>query len=80
MKLIKKLALAASMLLTATATTFAADADPDILQVAFLPAVNASPIIKRNQPLQDYLEYKQGNKNKLNDTSDYYSTIETHRY
>ena len=80
MKLIKKLALAASMLLTATTTTFAADADPDMLKVALLPDENASQIIKRNQPLKDYLEEKLGKKIKLIVTTDYSSMIEAMRF
>ncbi|WP_438971214.1 phosphate/phosphite/phosphonate ABC transporter substrate-binding protein [Methylophaga sp.] len=80
MKLIKKLAFAASMLLTATTATFAADADPDMIKVALLPDENASEIIKRNQPLKDYLEDKLGKEIELIVTTDYSSMIEAMRF
>lgn len=79
MKLIKQLALAASMLLTAT-TSIAADADPDMLKVALLPDENASEIIKRNQPLKSYLENKLGKDIELIVTTDYSSMIEAMRF
>lgn len=56
MKLFKQLLLATSLLVTAIAPGMAADADPDTLKVALLPDENASELIKRNQPLKDYLE------------------------
>ena len=80
MKFLKSLLLAASMLLTATGPAFAADADPDTLKVALLPDENASELIKRNQPLKDYLEAKLGKDIELIVTTDYSSMIEAMRF
>src|SRR5437868_15312485 len=51
--------------------TPAADADPALLKVALLPDENASELIKRNQPLKDYLEKELGKKVDLVVTTDY---------
>lgn len=59
---------------------YSADADPDTLKVALLPDENASELIKRNQPLKDYLEAKLGKKVKLIVTTDYSSMIEAMRF
>jgi phosphonate transport system substrate-binding protein len=48
--------LAAGLALGLTRPALAADADPALLKVALLPDENASELIKRNQPLKDYLE------------------------
>lgn len=80
MKLFKSILLATSLLLTATSQTFAADTDPDTLKVALLPDENASELIKRNQPLKDYLEAKLGKNIELIVTTDYSSMIEAMRF
>ena len=73
MKLFKQLLLATSLLVTAVAPGMAADADPDpdTLKVALLPDENASELIKRNQPLKDYLETTLKKKVELIVTTDY---------
>ena len=58
----------------------AADADPAVLKVALLPDENASELIKRNQPLKDYLEVQLGKKIQLIVTTDYSSMIEAMRF
>jgi phosphonate transport system substrate-binding protein len=58
----------------------AADADPALLKIALLPDENASEIIKRNQPLKDYLEQSLGKKIELIVTTDYSSMIEAMRF
>lgn len=58
----------------------AADADPDLLKVALLPDENASELIKRNQPLKDYLERTLGKEIQLIVTTDYSSMIEAMRF
>lgn len=58
----------------------AADPDPALLKVALLPDENASALIKRNQPLKDYLEQKLGKKVELIVTTDYSSMIEAMRF
>ncbi|MBZ9574629.1 phosphate/phosphite/phosphonate ABC transporter substrate-binding protein [Modicisalibacter sp. MOD 31.J] len=58
----------------------AADPDPDVLKVALLPDENASALIKRNQPLKDYLESTLGKKIELIVTTDYSSMIEAMRF
>jgi phosphonate transport system substrate-binding protein len=58
----------------------AADADPALLKVALLPDENASELIKRNQPLKDYLEKDLGKKIELIVTTDYSSMIEAMRF
>lgn len=56
------------------------EANPDTLRVALLPDENAATIIKRNQPLKDYLEAKLGKKVELVVTTDYSSMIEAMRF
>lgn len=58
----------------------AADSDPDLLKVALLPDENASELIKRNQPLKDYLESTLGKEVELIVTTDYSSMIEAMRF
>jgi phosphonate transport system substrate-binding protein len=58
----------------------AADSDPDLLKVALLPDENASELIKRNQPLKDYLESSLGREVELIVTTDYSSMIEAMRF
>ena len=58
----------------------AADPDPDLLKVALLPDENASELIKRNQPLKDYLESTLGKEVELIVTTDYSSMIEAMRF
>jgi phosphonate transport system substrate-binding protein len=58
----------------------AADTDPALLKVALLPDENASELIKRNQPLKDYLEKDLGKKIELIVTTDYSSMIEAMRF
>jgi phosphonate transport system substrate-binding protein len=60
--------------------TLAAEADPALLKVALLPDENASELIKRNQPLKDYLEKDLGKKIELIVTTDYSSMIEAMRF
>lgn len=75
------LALAVALpALTAGAPAAAADPDPDTLKVALLPDENASELIKRNQPLKDYLEHALGKKVQLIVTTDYSSMIEAMRF
>lgn len=57
-----------------------ADPDPAVLKVALLPDENASELIKRNQPLKDYLEKSLGKKIELIVTTDYSSMIEAMRF
>lgn len=82
MKLFKQLLLATSLLVTAVAPGMAADADPDpdTLKVALLPDENASELIKRNQPLKDYLETTLKKEVELIVTTDYSSMIEAMRF
>jgi phosphonate transport system substrate-binding protein len=54
----------------------AAETDPAVLKVALLPDENASELIKRNQPLKDYLEAKLSKKIELIVTTEYSSMIE----
>jgi phosphate/phosphite/phosphonate ABC transporter binding protein len=58
----------------------AAEADPAVLKVALLPDENASELIKRNQPLKDYLEHQLGKKIDLVVTTEYSSMIEAMRF
>lgn len=80
MKTIARLLLTALCVLGLAQTVSAADADPDILKVALLPDENASQLIKRNQPLKDYLENKLGKEVELIVTTDYSSMIEAMRF
>jgi phosphonate transport system substrate-binding protein len=58
----------------------AAEADPAVLKVALLPDENASELIKRNQPLKDYLEKQLGKQIELIVTTEYSSMIEAMRF
>lgn len=58
----------------------ASDPNPDLLKVALLPDENASELIKRNQPLKDYLESRLGKEVELIVTTDYSSMIEAMRF
>jgi phosphonate transport system substrate-binding protein len=58
----------------------AAEADPAVLKVALLPDENASELIKRNQPLKDYLENQLVKKIELIVTTEYSSMIEAMRF
>jgi phosphonate transport system substrate-binding protein len=58
----------------------AADSDPALLKVALLPDENASELIKRNQPLKDYLENQLGKQIELIVTTEYSSMIEAMRF
>lgn len=74
-----------SLLLALAATAFAfnthaAQPDPQTLKVALLPDENASALIKRNQPLKDYLERTLGKNIQLVVTTDYSSMIEAMRF
>ena len=80
MKLLNKIVLAASIFVAGASSTLAADANPDTLKVALLPDENASALIKRNQPLKDYLESTLDKKVQLIVTTDYSSMIEAIRF
>lgn len=80
MKLLNKIVLTASLFIAGTSSTLAADANPDTLRVALLPDENASELIKRNQPLKDYLESTLDKKVQLIVTTDYSSMIEAMRF
>ena len=80
MKLLNKIVLAASIFVAGASSTLAADANPDTLKVALLPDENASELIKRNQPLEDYLESTLDKKVQLIVTTDYSSMIEAMRF
>ena len=80
MKLLNKIVLAASIFVAGASSTLAADASPDTLKVALLPDENASELIKRNQPLKDYLESTLDKKVQLIVTTDYSSMIEAMRF
>ena len=58
----------------------AVNPDPSTLKVALLPDENAATIIKKNRPLQEYLEKKLDRKVQLIVTTDYSSMIEAMRY
>ncbi|WP_416391769.1 phosphate/phosphite/phosphonate ABC transporter substrate-binding protein [Alloalcanivorax xenomutans] len=72
--------LALIMMLGINWSAHAADTDPDLLKVALLPDENASELIKRNQPLKDYLETTLGKEVELIVTTDYSSMIEAMRF
>ena len=80
MKIFKQILLATTLLVTAISACMAADADPDMLKVALLPDENASELIKRNEPLKNYLEAKLNKKVELIVTTDYSSMIEAMRF
>lgn len=75
-----KFAIAAALAMGLAAPVHAADPNPDTLKVALLPDENASELIKRNQPLKDYLEKELGKKIELIVTTDYSSMIEAMRF
>lgn len=58
----------------------AVNPDPSTLIVALLPDENAATIIKKNRPLQEYLEKKLDRKVQLIVTTDYSSMIEAMRH
>lgn len=62
------------------APAVASEADPDTLKVALLPDENASELIKRNKPLEEYLEQRLGKEVELIVTTDYSSMIEAMRF
>ncbi|MFB9869158.1 phosphate/phosphite/phosphonate ABC transporter substrate-binding protein [Vreelandella sulfidaeris] len=66
--------------LTLPALAAEPDPNPDRLKVALLPDENASELIKRNQPLKDYLESTLGKEVELIVTTDYSSMIEAMRF
>lgn len=61
-------------------TARAAEPDPATLKVALLPDENASALIKRNRPLEKYLESTLGKEIELVVTTDYSSMIEAMRF
>lgn len=67
-------------LLALTSSQLLAARDPDTLKVALLPDENASELIKRNQPLKEYLEKRLNKKIELIVTTDYSSMIEAMRF
>lgn len=69
-----------SILLAGVAVAKDADPDPEVLKVALLPDENASELIKRNQPLKEYLEKSLNKKVELVVTTDYSSMIEAMRF
>lgn len=80
MNRLQKFAIAAAFAMGLAAPVHAADPNPDTLKVALLPDENASELIKRNQPLKDYLEKQLGKKIQLIVTTDYSSMIEAMRF
>src|SRR5438309_9976297 len=80
MRLILGLLLASCLAFGPVRGAVAAEADPATLKVALLPDENASELIKRNQPLKDYLEKAVGKKIELIVTTDYSSMIEAMRF
>jgi phosphonate transport system substrate-binding protein len=72
--------IGAALALGLPAAVTAAEPDPALLKVALLPDENASALIKRNQPLKEYLEAKLGKKVELIVTTDYSSMIEAMRF
>ena len=79
MKRLSALLLTCLLSAVSSLSALAADADPDVLKVALLPDENASELIKRNQPLKDYLEEHLDKKVQLIVTTDYSSMIEAMR-
>jgi phosphonate transport system substrate-binding protein len=75
-----RLLIGVALVLGVVRPGLAADADPSLLKVALLPDENASELIKRNQPLKDYLEKGLGKKIELIVTTDYSSMIEAMRF
>ena len=80
MKRLSALLLTCLLSAVSSLSAVAADADPDVLKVALLPDENASELIKRNQPLKDYLEEHLDKKVQLIVTTDYSSMIEAMRF
>ena len=80
MKTLIQLLLVTFCLMGIAQSVTAAEPDPDTLKVALLPDENASQLIKRNQPLKDYLQAKLGKKIELIVTTDYSSMIEAMRF
>ncbi len=80
MKLLASLVTTLLIAIGLPALAQAAESDPDTLKVALLPDENASELIKRNQPLKDYLETSLGKKVELIVTTDYSSMIEAMRF
>ncbi len=80
MKRLSALLLTCLLSAVSSLSALAADADPDVLKVALLPDENASELIKRNQPLKDYLEEHLDKKVQLIVTTDYSSMIEAMRF
>ena len=80
MNLVKRVLVTAGLALGLCLPAIAADSDPDTLKVALLPDENASELIKRNQPLKDYLEQTLNRKVQLIVTTDYSSMIEAMRF
>jgi phosphonate transport system substrate-binding protein len=80
MRLFHTVVLAAGLMFGTGQAALAADANPDTLKVALLPDENASELIKRNQPLKDYLEAKLDKQVELIVTTDYSSMIEAMRF
>lgn len=80
MNFVKRLLVTAGLALGLCLPAIAADSDPDTLKVALLPDENASELIKRNQPLKDYLEQTLNRKVQLIVTTDYSSMIEAMRF
>ena len=82
MKPLFSLFFALSLMIGIVMPALAADADPnpDLLKVALLPDENASELIKRNEPLKEYLESTLGKEVELIVTTDYSSMIEAMRF
>lgn len=80
MKPIANLMFVLFLLIGVALPATAAEADPDLLKVALLPDENASELIKRNKPLEDYLESTLGKEVELIVTTDYSSMIEAMRF
>jgi len=80
MKRLFAMLIGAAFALGMPAAATAAEPDPALLKVALLPDENASALIKRNQPLKEYLEAKLGKKVELIVTTDYSSMIEAMRF
>ena len=80
MKALMNLLIALCLVTGLNSQALAADPDPDLLKVALLPDENASELIKRNQPLKDYLESTLGKEVELIVTTDYSSMIEAMRF
>src|SRR5690554_4780950 len=80
MKRLSALLLTCLLSAVSSLSAVAADADPDMLKVALLPDENASELIKRNEPLKNYLEAKLNKKVELIVTTDYSSMIEAMRF